>query len=86
MDWLGINDCFSAGIYGLKYNHGAIIPMAVYGVFSQGDAYLEVCRTPSVKNTVMKRIQICSDSRAALAALAETTTESVLVKECLQVI
>ena len=32
------------------------------------------------RNLVRKRIHICSDSRAALAALAKTATESSLFK------
>jgi ribonuclease HI len=37
------------------------------------------------KNLTRRKIPICSDSRAALAALAKTTTESSLVWECMQV-
>jgi hypothetical protein len=38
------------------------------------------------KNLTRRRIYICSDSRAAIAALAKTTTESSLVWECMQVL
>jgi ribonuclease HI len=38
------------------------------------------------KNLVRRRIHISSDSRAALAALAKTTTESSLVWGCTQVL
>ena len=38
------------------------------------------------KKLMWKRIHICSDSRAALASLAQTTTESTLVWECMQVL
>jgi hypothetical protein len=38
------------------------------------------------KNLMWRRIQICSDSRVALTALAKTTTESSLVWECMQVL
>jgi hypothetical protein len=38
------------------------------------------------KNLTRRRIHICSDSRAAIAALAKTTTESSLVWECMQVL
>jgi ribonuclease HI len=38
------------------------------------------------KTLARRRIRICSDSRAVLAALAKTTTESSLVWECMQVL
>ena len=38
------------------------------------------------KNLMRRRIHICSDSRAALAALAKTTAESSIVWECTQVL
>jgi ribonuclease HI len=38
------------------------------------------------KSVMRRRIHICCDSRAALAALAKTTTESCLVWECMQVL
>jgi ribonuclease HI len=36
------------------------------------------------RNFMRRRINICSDSRVALAALKKTTTESSLVWECIQ--
>jgi hypothetical protein len=42
--------------------------------------------TPLTKNLMRRRIHVCSNSRAALAALAKTTTESSLVWECVQVL
>jgi ribonuclease HI len=38
------------------------------------------------KNLTRRRIHICSDSRVALAALANTTTESSFVLECMKVL
>jgi ribonuclease HI len=38
------------------------------------------------KNLTRRRIHICSDSRAATAALVKTNTESSLVWECMQVL
>jgi ribonuclease HI len=38
------------------------------------------------KNHVRRRIHICCDSRAAVAALATTTTESSLASKCMQVL
>jgi hypothetical protein len=38
------------------------------------------------KNKMMRRTHICSNSRAALAALAKSTTTSALVWECMQVL
>jgi ribonuclease HI len=38
------------------------------------------------KNITRRRIHICSDSRAAIAALAKATTESSLVWKCMQVL
>jgi hypothetical protein len=38
------------------------------------------------KNRMRRKIHFCSDSRAVIAALARTTTESSLVWECMQVL
>jgi hypothetical protein len=38
------------------------------------------------KNLTRRRIHICSDSRAAIVALAKTTTKSSLVWKCMQVL
>jgi ribonuclease HI len=39
-----------------------------------------------INNLIRRRIHICFDSRAALAALVKITTKSSLVWECMQVL
>jgi ribonuclease HI len=49
-------------------------------------AVLKCAEILLTKNITTRRIQVCCDSSAALAALAKTTTESSLVWECMQVL
>ena len=87
-DMLGINDCFDVGIYRPMYKHRESILMgSLSTVFS--DEVMDILRCaelPLIKNMTMRRTHICSDSRAALAALAKTTTELTLVLEFMQIL
>jgi ribonuclease HI len=87
-DGSGIQNCFGAGIYGPSCNYRESIPMgSLSTVFSaEVMAILRCTKLLLTKNLTRRRIHICSDSRAAIAALAKTTTESSLVWECLQVL
>jgi hypothetical protein len=83
-DGSGINDCFDVGIYGPMCNYKENIPMNILStVFLFEVIDILRCAELLVKNMTM-RIQICSYSRAALSALAKTTTEPMLVCECMQ--
>jgi hypothetical protein len=85
-DRSGIHDCFGAGFNGPLYNYRKSIPMgSLSTVFSAKVMAILRC-TELIKNLMRKRIHICSDSTAALAALAKTTTESFLVWKCMQVL
>jgi hypothetical protein len=82
----GIHDGFVAGMYGPLYNYRESIPMgSLSTVFSAEVMAILRCTELLTKN-LTRRIHICSDSRAVLAALAKTTTESSLVWECMQVL
>jgi ribonuclease HI len=85
-DGSGIQDCFGAGIYGPSYDCTEGIPMgSLSTVFSaEVMAILRCTELLLTKNLMRRRIHICSDSTAAIAALAKTTTESSLVWECMQ--
>jgi ribonuclease HI len=87
-DGLGIHDCFGAGIYGPLYNYRESIPTgSLSTVFSaEVMAILRSTKLLVTKNPMRRRIHICSGSRAALPALAKTTTKSSLVWECMQVL
>jgi ribonuclease HI len=87
-DVSGIWDCYGAGIYGPSYDYRESIPMgSLSTVFSsEVMAILRCTKLLLTKNLTRRRIRICSDSRAAIAALAKTTTESLLVWECMQVL
>jgi hypothetical protein len=87
-DGSGIHDCFGAGIYGPLYNYRESIPMdSLSMVFSaEVMAILRCTELHLTKNLTRRRIHICCDSRAAMAALAKTTTESSLVWDCMQML
>jgi hypothetical protein len=81
-DGSGIHDCF-----GPLYNYRESIPMGSLSMMFSAEvmAILRYTELLLTKN-LTRRIYICSDSRAALAALPKTTTESSLVWECMQVL
>jgi hypothetical protein len=85
MDWLGIHDCFGAGIYGPSYNYSKSIPMGSLSTVFLAEVMAILQYTELLSENLMRRrIHICCDSRAALVALAKITTESSLVWECMQ--
>ena len=71
-DGSGIQDCFGAGIYEPLYNYRESTPMgSLSTVFSaEVMAILKCTELLLTKNLTRRRIHICSDSRAAIAALA----------------
>ena len=79
---------FGAGILGPFYNYRESIHLcSLSTVFSaEMMAILRCTELLLTENLTRRRIHICSDSRAALAALAKTTTISSLVWECMQVL
>jgi hypothetical protein len=83
-DESGIHDCFGAGIFGPLNNYRESIPMSSLStVFSaKVMAILRHTQLLLTKNRKRRRIHICSDSMAALVALAKTITKSSLVWEC----
>jgi hypothetical protein len=72
-DGLGILDYFGAGIYGPSYNYMDGLCMGnVSMVFSAKlVAILRCTELLLTKNLMRRRTHICSDSRAALAALGK---------------
>jgi hypothetical protein len=77
-DGSGIQDCFGAGIYGPSYDYRESIPMGSLSTvyFAEVMAILRCTELLLTKNLMRRRIHICSDSRAAIAALVKITTES----------
>jgi hypothetical protein len=75
-DGSGIQNCFGAGIYGPSYDDRESIPMGrLSTVFSaEVMAILKCTELLLTKNLTRRIIHICSDSRAAIAALAKATT------------
>ena len=84
MDRLGINDYFGAGIYRPMHNYRERILIGSLSMVVSADMMAVLRGAELLVKKMMMRIHICSNSRAALAALAKTTTESSLVWECLQ--
>ncbi|XP_024893734.1 uncharacterized protein LOC112468686 [Temnothorax curvispinosus] len=84
-DGSGINDRFGAGFYGPKENHRESIPMGSHSTVFTAEilAILKCTEYLLNKDTKEKKINICSDSRAAIQALTKTTTESALVWDCM---
>ena len=74
----GIHDCFVSGIYRPLYNYMESSHIgSISTVFSA--EVLTILRCTELlltKNLIRKRIHICSDRRAAITALAKTTTKS----------
>ncbi|XP_029171134.1 uncharacterized protein LOC114940578 [Nylanderia fulva] len=84
-DGSGINNCFGAGVYGLGENHRESIPMGGDCTVFMAEmlAILRCAELNLTKGTNCRKIYICTDSRAALLALAGATTESCLVWDCM---
>ena len=87
-DGLGIHDCFGAGIFGPLCNYRESIPMGSLSTvfFAEVMAILRCTELVLTKNLMRRSIHICSDSRAALVALAKTTIKSSLVWKCMQML
>jgi hypothetical protein len=87
-DGSGIHDCFGAGVYRPLYNYreSIFIGSLCTGFSARMMAILSCTELLLTKILIRQRIHICSDSRAALAALAETTNKSSLIWECMQVL
>ena len=79
-DGSGANGRFETGFYGMGTNHREYIPMGELATVFQAEvlAILECARLQISNETRNKKIRICTDSRAAIGALAKTTTESSL--------
>jgi hypothetical protein len=75
-DGSGIQNCFGAGIDGPSYDYRESIPMGSLSTvfFAEVMAILKCTELLLTKNLTRRRIHICSDSRAAIAALAKATT------------
>ncbi|XP_077256495.1 uncharacterized protein LOC143894228 [Temnothorax americanus] len=84
-DGSSINDCFGAGFYGPKENHRKSISVGSHLTVITAEilAILKCAGHLLNKDTKGKKIDICSDSRAAKQTLAKTTTESALVRDCM---
>ncbi|XP_071579823.1 uncharacterized protein [Temnothorax nylanderi] len=84
-DGSGINNCFGAGFYGPKDDHRESIPVGSHSTVFTAEilAILRCTEHLLSNNTRGRKINICSDSRAAILALAKTTTESALVWDCM---
>jgi hypothetical protein len=80
-DGLGTHDCFGTGIYAPIYNYSeSILTGSLSIVFSaEVMAILWCTKLLLTKNCMRRRIHICSESRAALVALAKTTNKSCLI-------
>jgi hypothetical protein len=72
---LGINDCFDAGIYRLMHNYRERILIGSLSTVVSADMMAVLRGAELLVKKMMMRIHICSNSRAALAALSKTTTE-----------
>ncbi|XP_071572363.1 uncharacterized protein [Temnothorax nylanderi] len=84
-DGSGINNCFGAGFYGPKDDHRESIPVGSHSTVFTAEilAILRCTEHLLSNNTKGRKINICSDSRAAILALAKTTTKSALVWDCM---
>ncbi|XP_032688015.1 uncharacterized protein LOC116852108 [Odontomachus brunneus] len=80
------NGRYGVGIYGLKRNHRESIPLGGLATVFQAEvmAILRCVETLAVNDNANQHFYICSDSRAAIHALAKTTTESAVVWDCMQ--
>jgi hypothetical protein len=85
-DGLGIHDCFGAGMYGPLYNYRESIPMGSLSIVFSAEVVAVLRCTELLTKNLTRKIHICSHSRAAVAALVKTTSESSLVWECLQAV
>ncbi|XP_020296585.1 uncharacterized protein LOC109861372, partial [Pseudomyrmex gracilis] len=85
-DGSGANGRFGAGIYSPGSNHREFFSLGKLATVFQAEvlAILECARLLLLRETKTRRINIYIDSKAAIGALAKTTTESSMVWNCMQ--
>ncbi|XP_020299230.1 uncharacterized protein LOC109863382, partial [Pseudomyrmex gracilis] len=85
-DGSGANGCYGAGIYCPGSNHREFFSLGKLATVFQAKvlAILECTRLLLSRETKTRRINIYTDSKAAIGALAKTTTESLVVWDCMQ--
>jgi hypothetical protein len=84
-DGLGISNRFGVGVYGPRNYHTESSPMGSLSTVFQVEAMAILrCKELLLPKNVRRRTHVCPDSRAAIAALAETTTESAMVWDSMQ--
>ncbi|XP_018396943.1 PREDICTED: uncharacterized protein LOC108775154 [Cyphomyrmex costatus] len=84
-DGSGANGRYGAGIYGPNINHKVSIPMGELATVFQAEVLaIQKCAELLLKGKSRKQINIYTDSRAAIEALARTSTESSVVWDCMQ--
>ncbi|XP_020289696.1 uncharacterized protein LOC109857614 [Pseudomyrmex gracilis] len=85
-DGSGANGCYGAGIYCPGSNHREFFFLGKLATVFQAEvlAILKCARILLSRETKTKRINIYTDSKTAIEALAKTTTESSVVWDCMQ--
>ncbi|XP_020298816.1 uncharacterized protein LOC109863050 [Pseudomyrmex gracilis] len=85
-DGSGANGCYGAGIYCPGSNHRKVFSLGKLATVFQAEvlAILECARLLLSRETKTRRINIYTNSKAAIGALAKTTTESLVVWDCMQ--
>ncbi|XP_032687101.1 uncharacterized protein LOC116851611 [Odontomachus brunneus] len=85
-DGSGANGRYGVGIYRPKRNHRKSIPLGGLATVFQAEvmAILRCAEILVVNDSANQHFYIYSDSRAAIHALAKTTTESAVVWDCMQ--
>ncbi|XP_020296446.1 uncharacterized protein LOC109861283 [Pseudomyrmex gracilis] len=85
-DGSGANGCYGAGSYCPGSNHREFFSLGKLATVFQAEvlAILECARFLLARETKTRRINIYTDSKAAIGALAKTITESLVVWDCMQ--
>ncbi|XP_020296935.1 uncharacterized protein LOC109861622, partial [Pseudomyrmex gracilis] len=85
-DGSGANGCYGAGIYCPGSNHREFFSLSKLTTVFQAEtlAILKCGRLLLSRETKTRRINIYTDSKAAIEALAKTTTESSMIWDCMQ--
>ncbi|XP_020297708.1 uncharacterized protein LOC109862160 [Pseudomyrmex gracilis] len=85
-DGSGANGCYGAGIYCPGSNHREFFSLGKLATVFQAEVLtiLECAKLLLSRKTKTRRINIYTDSKAAIGALAKTTTESSVVWDCMQ--
>jgi len=84
-DGSGADGQFGAGVYGSRTNHRESFSLGELATVFQAEvlAILECANPLTLVEATNRNILICSDSRAAINALAKTITESSMVWDCM---